>query len=146
MTEQQDTKVGVGERLDAAVQADFDYKDSELIRLLAQGLSQIKAAEQLGISDRTIRRRINDPEFRRRLSEARREIQAESWSTMMGLQEKAGQVLESMLESPDEKVRLAAAKYVFDMGSRIRKEQINEETLERVNALAETIAAAEETE
>lgn len=134
MAEQRNPSVGIGERLDA-VQASFDHKDSELLRLLALGMSQIKAAEELGITDRTIRRRLENPEFRRALSQARREIQSESWSAMLSLREKASQVLESMLESPDEKVRLAAAKFVFDMGNRIRKEQISEETLERINEL-----------
>ncbi len=125
---------------------DLDHKDSELIRLLAIGTSQVKAAEQLGITDRTIRRRKEDPVFRRLLSEARRELHVESWSTMMDLRDKAAQVLESALSSDDERMRLTAAKYVFDMGARIRKEQVSEEMLERVDALESRISAAEESE
>lgn len=114
---------------------DLDHQDSELIRLLACGVSQSKAAAQLGISTRTIRRRKEDPVFRSRLSEAKRELHAQSWSMMMDLREKAARALDEALDSDDERTRLAAARYVFDMGARIRRDQVSEETLERVEAL-----------
>jgi hypothetical protein len=38
-------------------------RDLELARLLAAGATQARAGEQLGMSERTVRRRVADPQF-----------------------------------------------------------------------------------
>ena len=126
--------------------SEIEYVDGELVRLLALGTSQVKAAGELDISTRTIRRRLDNPDFRRRVADARRELHAESWSMLLGLREKAARVLEDSLESDEERLRLTAAKYVFEMGSRTRREQILDEIQERIDNLDDRLNAGETSE
>lgn len=118
---------------------DFDDERERLVQLLAKDPSRVRAAKELGISTRTIRRRLEEPGFKRRVSDARTELQAASWTALLGLRDKSARVLDESLESEDERVRLQAAKYVYEMSERVRREQINEEMAQRVADLEERL-------
>ena len=51
--------------------------DDEVLSALLTGATRTGAAEMAGVSERTVRRRLEDPAFRRRLADARAAIVAE---------------------------------------------------------------------
>jgi len=52
--------------------------DDILVQALAEGSTQEVAADRAGISTRTVRRRVRDPEFARKVRTARREMTDEA--------------------------------------------------------------------
>lgn len=48
--------------------------DDQILKALLEGASQREAADRVGVSERTVRRRVADPGFQRRLQEAQAEI------------------------------------------------------------------------
>ena len=97
------------------------HGDEPLLLALARGLTVRDAASEANVSETTAFRRLRDQTFVRRLTAAR----AELWSTTLGrLAAAATQAVDRLVmlvdEADSDSVRLAAAKAVFDIGSKLR--------------------------
>ena len=95
--------------------------DDRLAVLLASGRNVRDAADDLGLSESTAFRRLRDPRFVRQLAEAR----AELWDSSLGLladaSSEAVNTLRELLDSELDSVRLAAAKTILDLGTKLRE-------------------------
>lgn len=129
-----DTAAGPSEPAEAE-DAGRDPDDERLIGLLAAGLSQVRAADEANISSRTVRRRLQDPGFKALVDQRKRQLHEKSWIRMIGLRDKAADVFDAALGSDDERVRLQAARSIYDLGTRIRREQEGEDLRDRIDEL-----------
>ena len=100
--------------------------EEELILALAAGASVRKAAEQAGISERTVYRRLADADFRRAVSEARDRLFDAARGRLADLASKAAETLERLMESDKPSVARAAAKAVLVLGPRLRESEFDE--------------------
>jgi len=95
--------------------------DDALVAALAAGLAVPDAAKQANMSERTARRRLDDPAFRRRVSEARGELYSAAMGRLAAAATKATDTLERLLESTRDAVALGAARSVLELGQRLRE-------------------------
>lgn len=110
--------------------------DDELILALAAGASVSEAAEQTGMGERTVYRRLADAEFRRAVSEARGRLFDAALGKLAGIATKAADTLERLMESDKPSVALGAAKAALELGPRLRELTELEERLNRLEGIA----------
>ena len=82
--------------------------DSTLICAVARGLPYTRAAQEAGVSIRTVQRRASDAEFRAAVGEARRTLVGEATGRLATAAERAVTTLENLLDSDADSVRLGA--------------------------------------
>lgn len=113
--------------------------DTVLITALAGGASVAAAAEQAGVSERTVWRRLQDDDFRRRLDEARQQTLQTAVDYLGKASTAAAATLATLLgkEYPPT-VRLGAARAILEVGTQLRKAGEYEE---RIAALEAALAA-----
>jgi len=92
--------------------------DSALIAALASGLPVQDAATGAHVSERTARRRLEDPAFRRQVAAARAAVLEQAIGRLVDATTEAADSLRSLLTAESESVRLAAAKSILDQGFR----------------------------
>jgi hypothetical protein len=108
--------------------------DQVLILALACGATVEAAAHQAGVSPATVYRRLQDPEFRKRLQQLRADmVQRTAGALTAAGAESVRTLLALQKETAPPAVRLGAARAVLELGTKMR------ETAE----LAERIAALE---
>ena len=93
-----------------------------LVVILACGATVEQAAKQTGLSERTIYRRLADPEFARRLQEVRSEMLQRTSGTLTATGSEAVRTLVTLLNpnvAPN--VRLGAARAVLEIAIKIRE-------------------------
>ncbi len=89
--------------------------DESLFKALVVGCHVGNAAAIAGLSERTVYRRLADPEFRRRLDEARQSLRESILAKLSDAGHDAISVLTELMHgSTDDSVRLKAAKAVLD--------------------------------
>jgi hypothetical protein len=111
--------------------------DEELIVNLAAGRSYRAIEGLMSISRATIIRRMRNPDFRRRVRQARQDYLQRALGHLARGSTDAAIVLRNLLRSVDPKVRLGAAKAILD--SQARFHEIEDLTTE-LNDLKEQIA------
>lgn len=99
-----------------------DTKDQLLAMALASGTSPTDAARQLEISRSTIQRRMNDPMFRRLVSNLRGEMLASAMGRISDSMTKAAVTVAGLLDAPEPYLRLRAARMLFHFGLKMRDE------------------------
>jgi len=87
--------------------------DEGIIAALLTSRSVKEAAAQVGISDRTMSRRLADPDFQQKLREAGVSLLRGALGSLPGLVTDAVDVLDEGMRSPDQKLRLRAADLVL---------------------------------
>ncbi len=87
--------------------------DAALALALAGGSIVEDAARSAGISPRTAYRRLADPAFSARVDELREEAVRQALGRLSALGTQAAGVLQGLLHSEDERVRLAAVRTVL---------------------------------
>ena len=93
--------------------------DELLIAALAAGSTYLEAAKAAKVGERTARRRMEDAEFRARVSEARAELVASALGRASGaLVEGVDVLIEMMRSAESESVRLAAVRALFQLAER----------------------------
>jgi len=117
------------------------HADDGLVFALAKGLSVPAAAQQAGVSERTAYRRLDDPLFRRRISETRSALFAEAVGRLAALAGKAADALGELLSSDRDLVKLQAAKGVLDLGPKLREAG---ELAERLDEVERQLAGGDE--
>jgi hypothetical protein len=96
--------------------------DQILILALACGATVEAAAHQGGVSPATVYRRKNDPQFLRRLQEARSEMVQRTAGMLAGAgMESVKTLLALQKETAPPAVRLGAARAVLELGTKLRE-------------------------
>ena len=95
--------------------------DDQLALLLASGRRVHDAANDVGLSESTVFRRLREPRFVRQLAEARAEMWDAALGSLAEASSQAVQTLRELLDSDVDSVRLAAAKTVLDLGTKLRE-------------------------
>ena len=107
--------------------------DEKLLLALACGATVEQAAQQSGLSARTVHRRLVDPAFRQRLQQARDDmVQRASGVLTAATLEAIKTLLAVQQASAPPAVRLGAARAVIELGCKLRE---NAALTERVAAL-----------
>jgi hypothetical protein len=92
-------------------------KDSpQLIILLASGRTIRSAAKTCGTSERTVQRRMADPDFQKAVSRARVELQNKAVSALVDGSGAAVRTLKKLLRAKSESVRLQAVRTFLEFG------------------------------
>lgn len=94
--------------------------DEHLITALASGASYAKAAAATGLSLRTVNRRMADPDFRRRVSDARFALMEQALGSLASYMPDAAQTLKGLLSSTWDFARLGAARAILETGLKMR--------------------------
>ena len=97
---------------------DRSNADHLIVAALAAGTTNQEAATAAGVGERTVRRRLEDPSFRRQVSDARSALLEQAVSRMAGATTEAADTLRSLLKAESENVRHAAAKTLLDLTSK----------------------------
>ena len=96
--------------------------EDALLLALACGATVEAAAKQCDLTDRTIYRRLQDPDFRARLQELRADMVKRAAAMLTAAATKAVQTLLSLQkESVSANVRLGAARAVLEIGIKVRE-------------------------
>jgi biotin carboxyl carrier protein len=85
-----------------------------LILALASGESVKDAARLANVSERTVYRRLRNESFAQRVNQARTSMLQQAVGRLARAVPKASEVLDKLLDSASERVRLQAAKAVMD--------------------------------
>src|SRR3954447_2432329 len=104
--------------------------DELLAFALSTGQTMADAASAAGVSLRPAHRRWADPDFRRRVADLRGEVVAQAASRLATAMARAADRLAELVESPDPRIALWAAKAVISLGL-LAREKIDNETLVR---------------
>ncbi len=112
--------------------------DDMIVGGLAAGLSQPAAARHAGVSERTVRRRLEDPEFAASVDKARVAFVERTAGQLLGAAEQAVAALRDLVDSAPPAVRVRAALGLLAAAATWRE---NGETERRLTALE---AAAEQ--
>lgn len=107
-----------------------------MIAALAAGSTVLEAAAAGGMSERTVYRRLEDPAFRRLVDDARAEIVSRAVAKLSAASADAADTLRDLLRSDMDFARLAAARAILEIGSKLRE---HEDLAERVRALEERL-------
>lgn len=95
-------------------------KDPILALALAGGQSIEAVAEQAGLSRRTIERKLADPAFRQMVAEFRGQLIATALGWLADNMTRAAKTITALLDSPQEHIRLRAARTLITTGLRVR--------------------------
>jgi hypothetical protein len=95
--------------------------EDSLLAALAAGNTVEDAAKAAGLSPRTAYRRLADPQFARRLAQARDELISSALGELVDCASEAVATLRALLSASDERVRLGAAKSTLEQLLRLRE-------------------------
>jgi AcrR family transcriptional regulator len=110
----------------------------KIIIALASGATIRAAARKAGVSQRTVYRRLQDPEARTQLADARKQFVERALSHLTRGTVEAAIVLRRLLRSKVEKNRLYAARAIIELGSKLHdKEELQERFAELEKQIAE---------
>lgn len=110
-------------------------EDDAIIELLSEGSSHRRTAEVLGISTKTVQRRVSDPVFADEVARRRRQWITQLAGQLTMASNRAAEVLSDALESEDPRVSLRAAGLVLDHGLRHRRGEDEQELARRQDDL-----------
>ena len=103
---------------------------------IAAGSSIIDAARVSGISERTVRRRLQKPEYRVEISRLRGQLLDAAVGRLAGATATAVGTLVSLLDAASEHARLGAAKAIVELGLSLQEAV---ETQARITSLEELV-------
>jgi hypothetical protein len=88
--------------------------DELLIAALARGMTQRDAAKAAVVSERTVRRRLTEPQFVLRVSREQKRLAREAGAGLVAMLPKAIDALGEVLDSGKPEVKLRAAQAIID--------------------------------
>jgi hypothetical protein len=109
--------------------------DEVLIAHLAGGATVAAAAELCEVSVRTVARRLADPDFRKRLAEARATMLRRALGHLSQGAAEASVTLRKLLRSDDAKVRLGAARSILESVGKLQESVDLEDRLAALEAI-----------
>ncbi|HEV3446447.1 MAG TPA: hypothetical protein VG099_17520 [Gemmataceae bacterium] len=96
--------------------------DEALLLALACGATKENAALKAGVSERTVYRRLQDPDFRQRLQELRKDMVQRAANVLTASAMEAVKTLLSLQQGTvTNSVRLGAARAILEQGMRLRE-------------------------
>jgi hypothetical protein len=104
-----------------AAGGDRQDADQALVAALAAGTTKQEAARLIGVGERTIYRRLEDPEFRRCVDQARGELVSRTVGRLTDASTAAVTTLRALLEAESESVRLGACRAILELGRKLRE-------------------------
>lgn len=108
-------------------------RDDAIMAALASGMTQREAARAAGVSDRTVRRRLAEPDFMQRIAEIRRGRLDQAAGLISARLTEAVSTLEDLLRPPaSPHVRLRAAQILLKAGEDMVR---GERVLDRLGTL-----------
>ena len=117
-------------------------EDAVLIALLLQGKTNRAAAKATNISESTVHRRLQDPTFRKALSNARSAVLAGVVNALANASDKAVDTLVELLDPKAvDTARLGAARAILEYSARMRE---SEELEQRIAELEEAALGQEQ--
>ena len=114
-------------------------QDEVLADLLGQGWTHQRAADSIGVSSKTVQRRMSDPAFSAVVSERRRERFGQLSAQLLSAGNTAMDVLAGALQSEDPKVSLQAAGLILSHGHRYNRVLDDHETELRLAAIEQRL-------
>ena len=115
---------------------DRSKADAALVAALAGGSTVEDAAATVGVGVATVYRRLQVPEFRTQIDDARAVLIATAVARLGAASTRAVATLEGLLSADSEAVQLGAAKAILDAALRWREHQ---DLTERVRVLEEQL-------
>jgi hypothetical protein len=109
--------------------------DAVLVAALAGGATQADAAAEAGVSERTVRRRLDAPAFRQDLDVARADLVRTSTDRLVAGVGAAIDTLEELMATAPAYVRVRAATAMLDAAHKWRSTMDLEERIGRLEAL-----------
>ena len=101
---------------------DSEKGDVAMVAALAGGASNTAAARAAGKSERTVCRRLEDPEFRRRIAEARDQLFQLALGRLANASTEAVETLRRLLARNDTPTaQLGAARAILEHGPKLRE-------------------------
>jgi transposase-like protein len=116
---------------------DVDARQAVAASLLAVGRSVISVADALSVNQSTVRRWLDQPDFRRLVSVHRSTLMGEALGRLAAAATKAVDVLEGSLDSDNESNRLKAAMGILDRLATMREQTELAERLADIEAKLE---------
>lgn len=109
-------------------------KQALAIRVLLRPFhgTQAQIAEEVGVSERTIHSWLKQPHFQEQLKEMRKQMWQESLDTITGSLNLASEVLQQLLRSESESIKLRSALGIIALGIKAHEEF---ELEQRISAL-----------
>jgi hypothetical protein len=96
--------------------------DPKIMLALTCGASVEGAARQAGVSERTVRRRLKDPRFMRKLNKLRAEMHLRLADQLTAASTEAVRTLVLLMKDGNSgTVRLGAARAVVELGTKVRE-------------------------
>jgi hypothetical protein len=114
-------------------------QDELIADLLGQGWTHQRVADSVGVSSKTVQRRMSDPAFSKVVSERRRERFGQLSSQLLTAGNSAMDVLTGALQSEDPKVSLQAAGLILSHGHRYNRVLDDHETELRFEAIEQAL-------
>lgn len=105
---------------------------------LASGLSIRRAAKRCHVGTRTIFRWLENQDFRHRVHEVRTQLFHRAVGQMSRISSKAVSVLNRLLDSESERIRLTSARVILEVGIKARE---NLELAQRLDELEKCLNA-----
>ena len=116
--------------------------DEILACALAEGFTHAAAGALIGVSAKTVQRRLSNPKFAGAVGDRRRQRVSEVVGVLVSASRQAVQVLVEVLEGGAPADRLRAARMVLDYSSRYQRDQVLEDELARRVRVLEELASA----
>ena len=109
-----------------------------LIAALARGASVSEAAEASGLNRSTVLRRLQEPDLRTQVQEARSQLIAETIGRLSEAATKAVDTLLALLGARSEMARLGSARTILEMLAKYRETEDIEQRVIAVEELAQS--------
>lgn len=111
--------------------------DGELIASLAAGYSIKSAAVRASVGERTVQRRLAEPEFRDQVRDAREAFIQQTVGALAMASAQASITLSELLKADSEMARLGAARVILEQAMKYRDSDALESRIERLEVLLE---------
>ena len=95
--------------------------DQAIIVALAAGRTVERAAQTAGVGETTVYRRLRNPEFCQQVNKARAAFTERATAQLSAASTAAVRTLRQLLKSESDAVRLAAARSILELGTKMRE-------------------------
>ena len=104
----------------------------ELITRLAAGETVAKSARLSGYAEKTVRRRLKDPEFRQKVERVRTEMLSTATARLTGIVAESVLTLKHLLTSESDSVRLGAVRTALESAWRYARTEEHERRIQEI--------------
>jgi hypothetical protein len=101
-------------------QFDTENKDVLLATAIASGATASAAARELDLSRSAVQRRLADPDFRRLVSDLRREVVTAALGRITDNLTRAADTMAALLDAEQPHIRLRAARVLVTLGLKLQ--------------------------